>query len=165
MLGARRALEVASRLSMVTKAPADLLPGQRICHRDATVGQRSVNPAANEGIAASVLYLFSDKGLGGTSFYVPRKPPAEMAALYQEAMRGSVSRFDQMMGAAPGYLTASNDYFEQVASVPAAFNRIIFYDGAILHSGQIDAPERLSSDPRAGRLTLNGFFLFRNLAG
>ena len=164
LLGARRTLEASSRLSMVTKAPAALQPLQRICHSDTMVGPRSVNPAANEGIAASVLYLFADAALGGTSFYAPRKAPAEMAALNRHAMQCTTSQFDQVIGAPAAYLTASNDYFEQVASVPAAFNRIIFYDGAILHSGQIDAPGRLSPDPRKGRLTLNGFFLLRKLA-
>ena len=38
---------------------------------------------------------------------------------------------------------------------------MIFYDGSILHSGDILAPEKLSADPRIGRLTLNGFFTSR----
>jgi hypothetical protein len=52
-----------------------------------------------------------------------------------------------------------------VGTVPGQWNRIIFYDGYVLHSGDILAPERLSADPSAGRLTLNAFFSSRrNLA-
>jgi hypothetical protein len=46
----------------------------------------------------------------------------------------------------------------------AKWNRLIFYDGAMLHSGDIRRPEKLSADPRAGRLTLNGFFTSRRHA-
>jgi hypothetical protein len=38
---------------------------------------------------------------------------------------------------------------------------LIFYDGGLLHSGDITAPGKLSKDPVAGRLTLNGFFTCR----
>jgi len=46
-------------------------------------------------------------------------------------------------------------------SIPAKWNRLIFYDGGVLHSGDITAPQKLSNDPVAGRLTLNGFFTCR----
>jgi len=48
--------------------------------------------------------------------------------------------------------------------IDAKWNRLIFYDGAMLHSGDIRLPERLSADPRRGRLTLNGFFTSRRHA-
>jgi hypothetical protein len=58
-----------------------------------------------------------------------------------------------------------NRYFRKVGGIDAKWNRLIFYDGDILHSGDIPAPERLSADPLTGRLTLNGFFTSRrNLA-
>ncbi len=159
LLHGRRTLAATSRLSMVTKPPAQLLPAQRICHRDTMVGRRRV--ADGEGIGASVLYLFNECALGGTSFYVPKKDAAATAALVEQALSVAGPAFDAILGAPPAYLGASNDYFDQVCSIPAAFNRAIFYDGAIFHSAQIDAPERLSQDPAQGRLTLNGFFLFR----
>lgn len=163
ILQGRRTLDVTSRLSMVTRPPELLAPLQRICHRDTMVGRRRVDPPA-EGIGASVLYLFKDAQLGGTSFYAPKKSPADIAQLIEQAgaMPGEV--FDAIIGAPPAYLGASNDFFEQVCTIPAAFNRAIFYDGAIFHSAQIDAPQRLNQDPAAGRLTLNGFFLFRKSA-
>ena len=53
---------------------------------------------------------------------------------------------------------AYNDYFECVATIAPRWNRMIFYDGSVLHSGDITAPELLSTLPSTGRLTLNGFF-------
>ena len=52
-------------------------------------------------------------------------------------------------------------YFNQIGKIAPKWNRMIFYDGSILHSGDILAPEKLSADPRIGRLTLNGFFTSR----
>ena len=43
-------------------------------------------------------------------------------------------------------------------TIEPKWNRLIFYDGDVFHSGDIRAPERLSDDPAVGRLTLNGFF-------
>ena len=163
LLGGRRTLAVTSRMSMVTKPPAQLQPLQRICHYDSMVGRRRVVPDS-EGIGASVLYLFDDSALGGTSFYAPRKPAPEIEALFAQAMTLTGEAFDAILKAPPAYLGASNEYFEQICTIPAAYNRAIFYDGAMFHSGQIDAPERLSQDPASGRLTLNGFFLFRKSA-
>jgi hypothetical protein len=162
LLGGRRTLQAASRLSMVTKPPGDLQPLQRICHRDMMVGARRVDPQSGEGMAALVLYLFRDPDLGGTSFYKPCRPPQEIAALNLKARMLTGKAFGQLLGGPSGYLTSSNDYFEQIGTARAAFNRAIFYDGGILHSGQIDHPERLSKDPEQGRLTLNGFFLHRH---
>jgi hypothetical protein len=61
----------------------------------------------------------------------------------------------------PHYLAESNSWFERVASVPARWNRCIFFDGFGFHSGDIPMPEKLSADPLTGRLTVNGFFTSR----
>jgi hypothetical protein len=37
----------------------------------------------------------------------------------------------------------------------------LFFDGWILHSGDIPQPQRLIADPLTGRLTFNGFFTSR----
>lgn len=154
-LGARRTISVSARLSLATLAPDALHPLQRLCHRDAQVFPDG------QGIAASVLYLFHQPRMGGTSFYRPTRPLGDIAALLREASSMDAASFSALSGSAPGYLTASNAWFEQVASVPPAFNRAIFYDGEIFHAAQIDAPELLDPDPALGRLTLNGFFRHR----
>jgi hypothetical protein len=110
------------------------------------------------------LYLFKDPELGGTSFYRPKQPLADTHALFDAWAGMADEEFTRTIGAAPAYLTGSNDYFELIATVPAAYNRVIFYDGSIFHSSHITRPELLSTDPASGRLTLNGFWVCRKAA-
>lgn len=154
LLGARRVLRAHSRLSITACPAARLLPRQWLPHVDrmeAGPGQR---------IAASVLYLFGDPALGGTSFYRPRRPLPAVAELVQDSSQLPPEAFTARHGIAPGYPDASA-WFDKVATVPARYNRMVFYPGTVFHAGEIRAPERLVDDPAAGRLTLNGFFLCR----
>ncbi|HVI57482.1 MAG TPA: DUF6445 family protein [Luteimonas sp.] len=151
-LGMRRTLRMYSRLALATLRPDELQPRQCICHRD------RLGFAPGQRVAASVLYLFDDPALGGTSFYRPLLPPAEMAPLFEDAGTLGAEAFCAKHGVARGYMAGGNDWFEPLLSVPAKWNRLIFYDGALFHSGDIHHPERLDPDPARGRLTLNGFF-------
>lgn len=153
LLGARRTLRMYSRLSLTTTPPDQLEPRQWLCHVD----RLEVEPG--QRLAASVLYLFQDSTLGGTSFYMPRRPLPEIAALVQESATLPADAFAAKHGLQSGYMIESNAFFEKVLTVPARWNRIIFYDGSVFHSGDIAHPERLSADPQTGRLTLNGFFI------
>ncbi len=144
---------------MVTQPPETLAPCQWQCHRD-----RVATDTRQVLFAASVLYLFDDPTLGGTSFYVPRKPGAEIEKLVAHSVTLDAQQFSARYGVQAGYMVDSNDYFERVGTVPAAWNRLIVYDGGQFHSGDIGAPDALSSDPRRGRLTLNGFFTCRRRA-
>lgn len=151
-LGARRTLRMYSRLSLVTLPPSALEPRQCICHRDRLMTE------PGQVALASVLYLFRDETLGGTSFYVPRRGVRETEELLLDSGRLPMDEFTRRYGVPQAYLHDSNDWFERVLQVPARWNRMIFYDGSMFHSGDIVAPERLSDDPRSGRLSLNGFF-------
>jgi hypothetical protein len=148
---ARRTLRTMCRYSMVTLAPGQLTPGQWICHQD---------PPVESGLSqqACVLYLFHDSTLGGTAFYESKLSFAATSQLFADAGAMTAAQFAERYGLRPAYMCDSNDYFRRVATVPARWNRAIFYSGALLHSGQIFAPERLTGDPLSGRLTLNGFF-------
>jgi hypothetical protein len=151
-LGARRTQRLHARLSMITHPPGALQARQSIPHRD------SQGLDENECICASVLYLFDRPSLGGTSFFVPKKSPLETSLLVHDSSTMGVAAFTLKHGIPAGYFTTSNAHFECVGSVHAHWNRMIFYDGNIFHSGNIAAPDQLSDDPRTGRLTLNGFF-------
>ncbi len=151
-LGMRRTLRMYSRLALATLRPDELQPRQCICHRD------RLGFAPGQRVAASVLYLFGDPALGGTSFYAPRRLPMEMAALFEDAGRLDAETFCAKHGIARGYMAGSSAWFERLLTVPAKWNRLIFYDGALFHSGDIRQPGRLDTDPARGRLTLNGFF-------
>ncbi|MFY2762758.1 DUF6445 family protein [Arenimonas sp. MALMAid1274] len=154
-LGARRTLRRYARLSLATRAPAALSPWQWFCHTD------RLEDGPGQVVGASVLYLFKDPSLGGTGFYRPRRPAAYIASLVKASATLSPDEFAARSGIARGYMTESNEWFERVAGVPAAFNRLILYPGHVFHSGDIVSPEKLSADPRLGRLTLNGFFVCR----
>ncbi|WCE04865.1 DUF6445 family protein [Pseudoxanthomonas sp. JBR18] len=157
-LGARRTLAMYSRLSMVTLRPDQLQPGQSICHQDRLLVQGGDRVRGHELVAASVLYLFDDPRLGGTSFFAPTRAPAEVARLMADTGRLDPEAFERQYGIAQAYMTRSNAYFQRLATVPARFNRLIFYDASVFHSGHIDHPALLSEDLAQGRLTLNGFF-------
>ena len=158
-LGARRTVDATVRFSIVSLPPAALEPVQWLCHRD-----RFVNEMGHILFAASVLYLFNDRKLGGTSFYVPRGSAAQTERLLADSMALPAPEFSRRYGLQPGYIAGSNDYFERVSQVGAAWNRIIFYDGGLFHSGDVEDASLLSTDPLHGRLTLNGFFTCRRNA-
>lgn len=154
-MGFRRTLSMYSRLSLATLQPRQLRPLQRICHRD------RLGAEAGQGVAACTLYLFNNPALGGTSFYAPRRPIGQIDADIGRWNTLADEAFTQEIGAAPAYLTDSNASFELLATVPAVFNRAVFYDGGHFHSSHVTRPELLSGNPTEGRLTLNGFFLGR----
>ena len=158
-LGGRRTLSTTVGLSLVTRSPAELRPVQWQCHRD------RLGPVPHDlRLAAMVTYLFRDSDLGGTSFYRSRLSDEETERMIQDAGRMEPAGFTARYGIEAGYLSGSNRYFERLALIPAAWNRMVFYNGDLFHSGDITAPARLSGDPRAGRLTLNGFFTCRAAA-
>lgn len=152
---ARRGVDVLCRYSMVTLPPQALRPIQWICHRDDS------NLDARLSMQASVLYLFHEPGLGGTDFYAPARPKSEIDALFLDANREAAGAFTAKYGIKAGYMHEGNEYFRRIGGVAAKWNRLIFYDGGMLHSSDIAAPDRLSDDPLRGRLTLNGFFTSR----
>ena len=157
-LGVRRTLDLALRLSVVDTPAAQLAPVQWLCHRDRL-------PDIGSGLlfAASVLYLFDDPALGGTSFYAPRQSAAQTELIVADSQRLAADDFSARYALQPGYMAGSNAYFERTAQVAAAWNRLIFYDGSGFHSADVD-PARLRADPLKGRLTLNSFITCRRLA-
>ncbi|MFM2057764.1 MAG: hypothetical protein RLY71_2149 [Pseudomonadota bacterium] len=152
-LGARRTVDTLGRYALVTTPPAHLLPCQWLPHRD----RAGLDPAS-QCIIASVLYLFSDAKLGGTAFFEPRVDGPAMEGLVQDSLTLDHDAMHARHGLVAAYPTQDNHYVRCVARIPARFNRMIFYDGNLLHtSDQADIPAH-AHDPRRGRLTVNGFF-------
>ena len=154
LLGIRRVERMYSRLALVTFPPDRLGPPQWFAHRD----RFGLEPP--QCVAASVLYLFDDPALGGTAFFRPRRPLAEIDRMVRDSGVLAPEEFTRAYGIPPGY-PRDDHWLEQVAVVPPRFNRMVFYDGSLFHAGHIAEPERLSDDPAKGRLTLNGFFTCR----
>jgi len=151
-LGGRRNVGMNSRMAMVTLPPSQLQPRQWMCHRD------SAGLPPHLLIVASVLYLFGDERLGGTSIYRPRRSADETALLVHESGTLDGDAFARKYGARQGYLLDSNDWFERVLTIEPRFNRMVFYDGNLFHTSHLPEPALLTDDPRTGRLTINGFF-------
>jgi hypothetical protein len=158
-LRARRTESVAVRLSLVTVPPAELAPVQWQCHRD----RLAIDPE-RVIFGAMVLYLFRNPALGGTSFYRPLQGAEQTERMKVDSEALSAAEFGARYGLRASYMVDSNPYFEHIGRVPAAWNRMIYYDGGLFHSGDIGEPSQLSADPRVGRLTLNGFFTCRRNA-
>jgi hypothetical protein len=159
LFDSRRTLQTHCRLAIVTLRTDQLRPDQWLCHRDG----EELGPRHSR--QASILYLFKDESLGGTKFYAPKRSAPEIAGLFRDAKSLSPAEFTKRYGIEPGYMDDSNAYFERIGAIPAKWNRIIFYDGGMLHSGHIADPNRLSANPLDGRLTLNGFFTCRRNVG
>ncbi|QGX38459.1 DUF6445 family protein [Permianibacter aggregans] len=151
----RRIVESYTRLTMVTLPPEKLQPRQWLCHRD-----RPQQPL-NQGVLASVLYLFKNEALGGTNFFLPKQQGEPLARMIHDSGQMSASEFGERYGFRPGYFNESNHWFEKVLNIPARWNRLIVYDGNIFHCGDIRSTNALSDDPEQGRLTFNGFFTCR----
>ena len=148
-------LDANGRLSLLTRLPAQLEPRQWICHRD------RLRVAPGRIALASVLYLFQDESLGGTSLYRPRQDAAFTDRLVHDSCTLAPADFSGKYALRQQYMTGPNAYFEEVLSLPAKWNRLLLYDGMVFHSGTIRHPERLCDDPLNGRLSLNGFFTGR----
>jgi len=141
----------ACDFSMVTKRPCDLHIRQQIPHIDST----------EIGSLALLLYLCPGEH-GGTGLYRHRRTgfeiiTAERLDAYERALGAGLA------AAAPpaGYIDGDSNLFERIADYEAVFNRMLIYRGANLHSGDIAGDFAFDPDPRAGRLTLNLFLLFR----
>jgi hypothetical protein len=78
---------------------------------------------------------------------------SETAPRLRQAMRDE----DARLGMVEGFTTETSDRYERIFHVEGRFNRLVIYQGAILHSGDIPHDFAFSSDPRAGRLTGNIF--------
>ncbi|MEI9904313.1 MAG: DUF6445 family protein [Asticcacaulis sp.] len=132
---------------LVTAAPSDLSRRQAIPHYDVTERPR----------ALAVLLYLCDSDMGGTGFYRHRATGFETigparAAPYLAAVERELAAHSGQQA----YFDGSDDDFDRIGKVEAEYNRLIIYDGSLLHSALV-APERLSADPRKGRLTANIF--------
>ena len=148
-------MKLSANLSMATMQPHQLSNLQRICHVDPRDRMDRFNYAA-------LVYLFKNEELGGTGFYrwKDRKLMEQATAAELDDPAKGLAFLQEHFATfrEPAcYMTESNEIAELVASVPARFNRLIFYSGDLPHSASIASPELLAMDFSQGRLTLNCF--------
>ncbi len=151
----RGGIDFQTQVSLTTMQPEDFSWIQCLPHSDPRQSADRVN-------YATVLYLFEDQSLGGTGFYRWRDLEfwQDMTQRQLNDPEGGLEllreRFE-MFRKPWQYTTESNEAVELLTMVPARFNRIICYSGDIPHNAFVSHPERLTDDPRSGRLTLNSF--------
>jgi hypothetical protein len=136
-----------SSFSMVTRAPRELSPPQRAPHFDST----------DQKYFAVLHYLRVPPG-SGTAFFRHRSTGIERVTEqnvdgYMQAAQADVAR----LPADSGYIRGSDAFFEQIGAIEAVPDRLIIYQGSLLHSGIIPPDMNFSADPREGRLTANIF--------
>lgn len=132
--------------SMVTTAPAELSRVQRAPHFDST----------DPKYFALLHYLSVPDGTG-TAFYRQRSTGIEQVTEANVARFVRTAEAENAVRTEAGYIRGSDDYYEQIAAIEAVPDRLIIYQGGMLHSGIIPAGMSFSSDPREGRLTANIF--------
>jgi len=149
-------LKFSTFLAMATLQPNELSDIQRMCHTDPALD-------SSRKAYAALIYLFDNEALGGTGFFEYRKKfdllkEVEAIGRYDpdKATKFLLDNFPTFRKNAK-YMTESNEIAELLCTIPARFNRMIFYSGQIPHNAAITAPDLLTRDIRKGRLTLNVF--------
>ena len=137
-----------SSFSIVTQTPETTQLIQRVPHFD------TVDPTDY-----AVLHYLTEPPQGGTAFYRHRRTGYER--LTQPRYDAYLAALDQDLAEfgppAPAYITQSSPAFEQIGRCDGLFNRIVIYQGALLHCAEIAPGFAFDTDPRKGRLTGNIF--------
>ena len=133
--------------SMVTARPSELRFAQRAPHFDST----------DQKYFALLHYLRVPQGTG-TAFYRQRATGIERVTEANIAMFVTTAEAQSaMLPPDSGYIDGSDQFFEQIGAVEGVVDRLIIYQGSLLHSGIIPTGMNFSADPREGRLTANIF--------
>lgn len=137
--------------SIVTTAPSDLQPLQKVPHIDTT-----------DSLHFAVVHYLCAAQQGGTAFYRQDKTGyesvgPERAAHWIEERDAMLAKMRETLG----YMSPSTPGYTQTAHIEAQLDRLILYRSNMLHSGFIPADIPLNPDPCVGRLTANLFIAYR----
>lgn len=133
--------------SVVTTPPDALQPVQRVPHFD----------SPDQNILAVLHYLRVPEG-SGTAFYRHRSTGIERVTNDNIGrLAACADRELTERPPVPDYMSGSDTFFEQIGRIEAVPDRLIIYQGSLLHSGVIPPGMAFSADPREGRLTANFF--------
>ncbi len=138
---------VEASFSMVTLKPTELTPPQRAPHFD-TTDQKDL----------ALLHYLRVPPDAGTAFYRQRATGIERVTELNVSVYVPVGEVQNaQLPAGSGYFHGSDEFFEQIGAVEAVPDRMIIFQGSLLHSGLIPPDMPLTGDPRQGRLTANIF--------
>ena len=138
---------VEGSFSIVSSQPSDLQPAQRGPHFDST----------DQKYYALLHYLRVPEGTG-TAFYRQRATGIERVTEHNvDAFVATARSAAAALPADAGYIVDSDESYEQIGAIEAVPDRMLIYQGSLLHSGIISKGMKFSADPREGRLTANLF--------
>ena len=138
---------VEASFSMVTLKPAELTPPQRAPHFD-TTDQKDL----------ALLHFLRTPANTGTAFYRQRATGIERVTEFNVSSYVPVAEVQiPQLPPGSGYFHGSDEFFEQIGAVEAIPDRMIIFQGSLLHSGIIPPDMPLTGEPRQGRLTANIF--------
>jgi hypothetical protein len=133
--------------SIVSAKPAELALRQRAPHFDST----------DPNYLAILHYLRVPQN-SGTAFYRQRTTGIEQLTELNASTFVPVAQVEAgKLAHNSGYVSGSDESYEQIGAVEAVADRLLIYQGSLLHSGIIPADMTFSADPRRGRLTANLF--------
>lgn len=136
-----------SFFSIVTVRPQDLKIQQVVPHTD------SLCP-----FNLAFLHYLNGPEKGGTSFYRHRSTGFESISKDRKNEFGiAVSSEINGSNIPKEYINGSTNSFERIASYDSAFNRMLIYRQASLHSGNIPKDYCFDGYPETARVTLNTF--------
>lgn len=138
---------IEASFSIVATSPDQLRSEQRAPHFDST-----------DPRYFALLHYLRIPPASGTAFYRQRTTGIERVTdlnIPQYIM--TAERDAAMMDKQSGYIQGSNPFYEQIGAVEAVPDRLVIYQGSLLHSGIIPPGMTFSTDPREGRLTCNIF--------
>ena len=147
--GVVAAKTILSAFAISTTPPIQLRPIQMLPHFDTT-----------ENTQFAMVHYLCDVEHGGTSFYRHKQTDYERITKTRFPKYTTLLKHQAKAGnlhLAPAYIANSSSLFERIHSVEARKNRVIIYPSNLLHSGNIQPQQGLSSDPRKGRLTISSF--------
>jgi hypothetical protein len=134
--------------SIVTTAPEELAPIQRLPHVDGLERDR-----------IAILIYLSGAEQGGTAFYRQRATgfetvDTERFPRFQAALNAGVAEHGLP---SPAYIAGDTPLYERIAAYEARPNRALIYRSCLLHCAHIAPGTALPADPRTGRLSINSF--------
>jgi len=136
-----------SLISLTACPPSQLLTEQKMPHVD----------SCKNNEYAFVHYL-SGAELGGTSIYryIPRDK-VELNEQDEVILDDMLRDVTDKLSEHNGYITQSTSLFEQVLSIEAKVNRLVIYQGNLLHGANLTTKESYSGDIESGRLSITSF--------
>jgi Family of unknown function (DUF6445) len=150
VFGVRDCVVVDALYSLVTTMPDALTPIQRLPHFDGVEPER-----------LALLHFLGRGENGGTAFYRHRSTGFERvtAARHPAYTQRLESEISTQGMPDPAYISGDTDLFEEIAVYEGMYNRALLYPSNVLHCARIPDGVPHTTNPDAGRLTVNTFLM------